>query len=358
MATPRPTVVPLARSAERALTRVAAFPGFRALAWDGDVLYASYAYTLLRARMTEPSINWEVASYFRPAWWRNLSASTRLTSRLFGDGIHALAILGSGHIVGAVPGAIITLAPGETEFRISHDLVRGARPLHITATPDRRLFWGEHFDNPRVEEVHIYASEDRGMSCEVAYTFPKGTIRNVQNVVYDEWENCLWVLTGDDGAECRIVRASCDFKQLDIVLSGNEQARAVALIPMKDALYFSSNTLSGSNRVYRLDRAGDLTELASLSGSSLSGCQVGDSIFFSTVVEPSDASSGGNVYLYCSRGGQKWQRVLEWEKDYWPAALFQHGKVLLPDGKNTTGLLALATEGVKRGDLETTIWRV
>lgn len=57
--------------------------------------------------------------------------------------------------MGAVPGAIITLQPGETEFRISHDFVRGTRPRHITAIPDRRVFWGEYFDNLGPNEVQI-----------------------------------------------------------------------------------------------------------------------------------------------------------------------------------------------------------
>ncbi len=80
-----------------------------------------------------------------PSIWRNLSSSVRLTSRLFRDGFHALAVLPSGHIVGAVPGAIVTFAPGETEFRVSHKVLRGTRPLHITATPGRAHLLGRIF---------------------------------------------------------------------------------------------------------------------------------------------------------------------------------------------------------------------
>ncbi len=72
----------------------------------------------------------------------------------------------------------------------------------------------------------------------------------------DEWANCLWVLTGDNGSECRILRVSCDFKNVDVVLSGHQQARAVALVPTSDGLYFSSDTPLESNHVYRLDREG------------------------------------------------------------------------------------------------------
>jgi hypothetical protein len=358
MASPRPTVVAFPEADKWTMTRAASFPRFRVLAWDGDLLYASHAYTLLCAKMNAPSIQWEIVGYFRPAWWRNFTVTSRLSFRLFRDGFHALAVLPSGHFVAAVPGAIISLAPGETEFRISHDLQRGTRPLHITAAPDKRLFWGEYFDNPQRDEVHIYTSEDRGMTWDVAYTFAKGAIRHVHNIVYDEFENCLWILTGDNGAECRILRASCDLKDVEVVLSGNQQARAVALVPMKNALYFSSDTPVETNHVYRLERAGNLTKLAGLSSSSIYGCKVGESIFFSTMAEPSAVNSENDVMLLGSHEGQTWRQVLKWKKDLWTMGLFQYGNVLLPDGKNTTGLLALTTVAVEQADLETTIWRM
>jgi hypothetical protein len=338
---------------------VAAFPRMRALAWSNDVLYASQGYTLLRARMqTNTKPIWEDVGSYRPGVWRSITSSSRLASRLFRDGFHALAVLSSGHLVGAVPSAIVTLAPGETEFRVSHKLLRGTRPLHFAVTPRDHVFWGEYFDNPRRDEVHIYASSDRGVHWDVAYTFRKGAIRHVHNIVYDEWENCFWVLTGDHGSECRILRASCDFKNVDVILSGNQQARSAALVPTREALYFSSDTPLETNHVYRLDRRGNLSRVATLSSSSIYGCRVGNAVFFSTMVEPSAINVDRNVCLYGSPDGLQWQRVLQRKKDRWPTSLFQYGNAFLPDGKNTTGLLASTTIAVEQADLETTFWRV
>jgi hypothetical protein len=339
---------------------VAEFPRLRALAWHDDLLYASRRYSLLRARMTTitDAMEWQLVARYAPAWWRNLSVASRLTFRLFRDGFHALAALNSGHLVAAVPGAILTLAPGEGEFRESHRVLRGTRPLHITATPDDHVFWGEYFDNPTRDEVHIYASTDRGSTWDIAYTFPRGAVRHVHNIVYDEWTNCLWVLTGDNGVECRILRASCDFRNVDVVLSGHQQARAVALVPMADGLYFSSDTPLESNHVYRLDRAGTLTEVARLSSSSIYGCRVGNGIFFSTMVEPSQINLDPNVRLYGSQDGLHWGDLARWRKDFWPMSLFQYGNALLPDGRNSAEFLAVTTVAVERDDLKTSIWRV
>jgi hypothetical protein len=345
------------------LVRVARFPGLRALAWSGDQLYASRGYELLRARIQEPSgtIPWQNVGTFRPSWQRRLSTTNRLTARLLRNGFHALAVLPSGGLVAAVAGAVVVLRPNETEFRVTHVITRGTRPLHITAVPGGPVFWGEYFDNAAREEVHIYGSTDGGASWAVAYTFPRGAIRHVHNIVHDPWENCLWVLTGDNGGECRILRASYDFSRVDTVLQGNQQARAVALVPMQDGLYFTSDTPLESNYVYRLDRQGVLSQLAPISSSSIYGCNVGDRVFFSTMVEPSAVNHDRHVRIFggSSSGGsglQVWRSLLAWPKDPWPKRFFQYGNAFLPEGRNSTPYLAVTTVAVRSDDMTTSLY--
>ena len=328
-------------------------PGLRVLAWDGDWLYVSRGYTLLRARVQDPSnLSWESVADFRPPWKRRLSVTSRLTARLFRDGFHALAILPSGSVVAAVPGAIVTLAPGETNFRQTHTIFRGTRPLHITSVPSGTVYWGEYFDNAARDKVHIYASSDEGRTWYVAYTFPKGAIRHIHNIVHDPWGDCLWIFTGDYGNECRILRASCDLSRIDVVLQGNQQARAVAAVPTESAIYFSSDTPLESNYIYRLDRQGKLSQLAGISTSSIYGCCVGRHVFFSTMVEPSEVNRDRNVRIYGADVSktEPWQPLLAWQKDAWPMGLFQYGNAFLPDGHNTTRFLAVSTIAVGRDD--------
>jgi hypothetical protein len=367
------------------LTRVARFPRLRAVAWAADHLYASRGYQLLRARIDDIDINrntndpsaslsWQPVAAFRPALRRRLSVMNRLTSRLFRDGFHALAVLPSGALVAAVPGAIVTLRPGETEFRRTHTVLRGTRPLHVTAVPgvgtcsgtssgtysgtSGAIYWGEYFDNAARDEVHIYASTDAGATWSVAYTFPKAAIRHVHNIVHDPWANCLWVLTGDYGDECRVLRATCDFSRVEAVLQGQQQARAVAAIATEDGLYFSSDTPLESNYIYRLDRHEQLQQLAPISSSSIYGCRVGARVFFSTMVEPSEVNRDRQVRVYGSdsNDAQAWHSLLAWQKDPWPMGLFQYGNAIMPDGNNTTPFLALTTVAVKTDDAVTSLY--
>ena len=344
------------------LFRVARFPGFRALAWDGDTLYASRGYELLRARISSPFHvpTWEAVARFAPGFKRGLSVRFNLPARLFRDGFHALEVLQSGSIVGAVPGAIVTRKPGEKEFRPTFKINRGKRPLHITSVPGGSVFWGEYFDNPSRDEVHIYGSHDKGETWSPAYTFPKGAIRHVHNIVFDPWAECLWVLTGDYGEECRILRASLDLKQVEAVLQGNQQARAVAAIPMQDGLYFSTDTPLETNFIYRLDRNATLTNLTTISSSSMYGCRVGRHSFFSTMVEPSEANRDRRVRVYAanSQFPEQWKSVLDWTKDIWPMGLFQYGNAFLPDGNNETNFLAVTTTAVKSDDMALSLYEI
>jgi len=333
-------------------------PGLRALAWQNRTLYASRGYSLLSAEVGAATLAWRKVGSFRAPLLRKVSSAFNLTHRLFREGFHALAVLPSGHMVAAVPGAILTRGPADEEFQFSHRIARGTRPLHFATLPDGQIYWGEYFDNRQRDEVHIYGSADQGKTWHVAHTFAKGSIRHVHNIVFDPWGDCLWILTGDEGQECRILRASRDLRTIDTVLSGNQQARAVALIPTAEAIYFSSDTPSEANHIFRLDRSGKVSILASINASSICGCRVGSGLFFSTMVEPSVVNRDRTVRVYGSLNGTHWTEKLNWKKDRWPSGLFQYGNAFFPEGDNATDVLAISTVAVKDGDLVTHLYRV
>jgi|SRR5579864_622856 len=339
------------------LELVAHVPKLRALAWEGDVLYASRGYELFRARATSEGFNWERVADYRPEWWRKLTSRSALGYRLVRDGFHALAVLPQGNLIAAVPGAIVTLHAGDAEFLVTHRLRRGRRPLHITTTPDGRAFWGEYFDNPDRDEVFIYGSSDAGITWSVAHAFSKRSIRHVHNILYDRWENCLWILTGDYGSECQILRASLDFKWFDEVLCGNQQARAVAAMIREEGIYFASDTPLEQNHIYFLGRGGRLQKLAAIPSSSIYACDNAAGMFFSTMVEPSKVNDSRTVALFGSENGLRWFQFAGWHKDAWSMKLFQYGNAFLPDGNNSTDFLAVSTIAVLGADLRTSIWR-
>lgn len=353
-----PAIARLSANKELRLKRGASFRKMRALLWDQDTLYASRGYSLFNARIRDREIQWHLVAEYRPEWWRSLTCPFDLSFRLVRDGFHALAITGNGNLVAAVPGAIATLRAGEDRFAVTHSLTRGTRPLHITAVPDGRVFFGEYFDNARRNEVHIYASDDGGLTWHVAYTFARNSIRHIHNLVYDRWGDCLWIFTGDNGHECRILRASLDFNTIDEVLCGTQQARAVAAVVVEDGLYFTSDTPLELNYIYFLGRRGSVEKLVPIPSSSIQGCRNAAGIYFSTMVEPSAVNRTEAVTVFGSTNGLEWQSLIEWRKDRWPSKFFQYGNAFFPDGENSTEFLAVSTVGVQDADLQTSIWRV
>ena len=340
-----------------AVEKVASFQGLRVLAWDHETLYASRGYRLLASSAEAGLIDWRRIGQYNPPWWRRLTVLNSLSFRLVRDGFHALAVHPSGTLIAAVPGAIVTLHPGESEFKITHRVSRGTRPLHITATPDGTVLWGEYFDNPQRDEVHIYGSDDGGRTWNVAYTFPRRSIRHIHNILYDRWEDCLWIFTGDYGPECRILRTSMDFRTIAEVVTGNQQARAVAAVVAEAGLFFATDTPVEQNYIYFLSRTGRMRQLQMIPSSSIYCCQNQTGMFFSTMIEPSDFNASREVHLLGSSGGTEWNHVAKWRNDRWPLKLFQYGNAFLPDGDNNTNLLAGTTVAVNGADLETTVWR-
>jgi hypothetical protein len=351
------------------LQKLGSWRGIRVLAWDGEELYGCRGYQLLRLNSQDiesGKSNWQTVARFQPSWWRTLTARNPLTYRLARDGFHALAIADgetdeqkdSRTLMAAVPGAIVVRGTESDEFRLAHKVLRGTRPLHITAVPSGNIYWGEYFDNRDRTEVHIYASADRGRTWHVAYTFAARAIRHVHNVVYDRYADCLWILTGDEGAECKVLRADRSLRNVEVVLSGNQQARAVAAIPRQDAVYLSTDTPTERNHVLRLDRTGRIEAVAELASSSIFGCRTANALFFSTMAEPSRVNTIREVYLAGSADGSDWHVVASWQKDAWPMHYFQYGTVVLPDGENTTKYLAATTIAVKHDDRVTTLWEV
>jgi len=338
------------------LDRLATYRGIRVLTWHGDVLYGCRGYQVLQLQADKQDQQWKPVAHFRPPWWRKLTSRNRLTYRLMRDGFHALAVLDDGGLVGAVPGAILTRARGDDEFQVTHRIQRGTRPLHITATPSGRTCWGEYFDNPERAEVHIYVSEDRGASWHVAYTFSAGAIRHVHNIVNDPWRKCLWILTGDEGPECKVLRAPEDLKSIETALEGQQQFRAAAAVPAEEGLYFSTDTPYEPNHIYRLASTGTLECVGDLNSSSIYGCRVRDALFFSTMAEPSAVNDNTHVIIAGSKNAHDWNVLLSWKKDLWPMRFFQYGNIIFPDGQNNTHLLAATTIGVVEDDLTTCLW--
>jgi len=341
----------------RLITQV---PNFRVLLWEGDYLYGSRGYTLFRINGKEigqDNLTIEKVAYCKPDSIRRIASENNLLRRLLRAGFHAIRMLDS-KIIGIVAKNIVVMESNEKEFISTFKIKRGTRPLGMAVTPDGKIYWGEYFKNRKRKEVYIYGSEDGGCTWDVVYAFPKKTIRHVHNVLYDPYENCLWILTGDEGREPKIMKASLDWKYVDVILEGSQQARSATMIFKKDSIFFATDTPHEQNYIYRLDRKTERIEkIFPLPGPSMWSGVTSKYMFFSTASEPG-RSYCDSACVFGSKNGSNWEKLKCWIKDKFHPKYFQFGNIIFPHGITNESFLATTGVAVKELDYNTLIWKI
>jgi len=343
------------------LTLIATFPEFRVLTWHNNYLYAAKKYTLFRIKekdLLEKKTNWEKVAFFRPGMLRKIASSMRLSQRLLRIGFHHLEVFPDKRMITILDKAIAVLEVGEKEFKTTWRVKRGTRPMGMAITPDSKIYWGEYFNNKERSEVYVYGSEDGGYSWDIVYTFPEGSIRHIHNIFYDFYENCLWVLTGDYGKEPKIIKFSTDWKTIDIICEGTQQARAASMIFREDKIYYATDTELEQNYIYSIDRkTGKIERLFPLPGPSIFASEAGKYMFVSTHSEPGKLFSP-YAFLYISEDGEEWFECLKLRKDKLHPLFFQYGSIILPCGKTAYNYLAVTGRAVEGEDNWLNIWRI
>lgn len=214
--------------------------------------------------------------------------------------------------------------------------VPGSRPLCVCTVNDS-LYYGEYRSNPARSGVNVWRLDGAENSWETVWKFTG--VRHVHGIFHDPYEKAFWVTTGDLDKEAAIWRTDDNFTTLKKVAGGSQQFRAVQLLFTRDFVYFGSDIPDAKNYIYRMDRQKrNIEQLAAVSSSVFYGCKVGDALFFSTAVEPSQTNTTRYSEIWGSPDGNGWQLVRRFKKDFLPMKYFQYGQVLFPsgpgDGKN------------------------
>ena len=265
---------------------------------------------------------------------------TSLTSRLFRLGVHSCLVVDYKALVLVFQSKVLCYDLVTREFCNSFEIPRGKRFLFLCLARGNDILFGEYFGNKDREAIHIYRSTDGGRSFEIDHTFPAKTVRHIHGVFCDPYTDSLWVTTGDTNGESGIWFTKDRIENLKIVISGNQQTRAIQLLFTESHVYFGSDTPLERNFIYRLDKkTGAVDKLQEVESSVFWGCKVGDSLFFSTAVEPSKVNKCRDACIWGSKDGETWKRITRFRKDIWPMKLFQYGQIFFPSGENNTDYL-------------------
>ncbi|KZX83261.1 hypothetical protein A3715_18355, partial [Oleiphilus sp. HI0009] len=205
-----------------------------------------------------------------------------------------------------------------TSFTYRSDIV-GSSPINVLLD-DGVLFYGEYRQNKERSPIALWRSTDFGETWESAYQFD--AIRHIHGVFKDPYEETFYVTTGDSDRESAIWVSRDGAKSFSKLLHGSQQTRAVQLGITKDAIYFGSDSPLEQNYLYRLEReSNQLLQLGPVAGSVFYAKVVGEDVYFSTAVEPSDVNKSPNAQLW-KVSKTEMSFLYESKKDIWSKKYF------------------------------------
>ncbi len=250
-----------------------------------------------------------------------------LVGRLLRRGIHHVSLAECGFCAVVDGQVVVQRNRGERLQR--HELV-GSRPLALCAA-EGAYYYGEYRANHERSPVSVWKYDGGSSDWRAVWTFKE--VRHIHGVYFDSYTQSFWVTTGDEDDESAVWRSTDGFRSLSSIISGSQESRVVSLLFTDRHVYFGTDSPHRVNYLYRMDRTGDnLLRLQEVGGSVFYSCKVGDALFFSTAVEPSEANSSRYAEVWGSMDGLAWKKVMEFRKDLWPMKWFQYGQVLFPNG--------------------------
>ena len=244
------------------------------------------------------------------------------------------------------------------EIKPVFNIDKGKRPLFFCIVNSSAkktvpgIYYGDYCGNPDKGPINIYCVNPDTFEKKVVYTFEKGLVNHVHNVVYDEGRDCIWVFTGDFGDAAAIWRTDDGFASVKCILKGNQDYRTDVVTIEKGDLWYATDAPFAPNhliRLYENKGAWELEKVTSLNGPVIYGGRMGDKLVFSTDVE-SDGIYKNRIDCYTSRklgkgikdyyayiysldlNTKKVNVIYKCKKDLLPFVLFQFGAIMFPQG--------------------------
>ena len=308
----------------------------KALYIDDDTMFIAKGYNIYRSNINDKKLIFD--GTLIDSKYTFMSKFSRMLNRLLRIEPSTMLLLQNGSRLISAKKGIFIAPKGSQKYIKVFSLPRGNKPLNIALNPDNGdLYFGEYILNGRFadtqrSEVHIYKSEDHGLSWNICYSFPKNTIRHIHGIFYDKYTKKMWISTGDRDNECLIASSSDGFKSLDILKQGKQKYRAVTLLFYKEFIVYGTDTEHEKNYIYSINRENkEETCLQELQGSVLMATQnsKGEALL-STAVEPSKINQHSYAHVWYSYNGLEWKNIYAVKKDIWSAKYFQYGRISFP----------------------------
>lgn len=294
----------------------------------------------------------------------------RFASRLFRFGVRSATAINESHVVLCIGNRLleIDLESGNTTKGWSCGV--GIRPLVLTTVSGITsfadgIYFGGYTHNPEKNPINVYRRIGVDQ-WEVVYTFPKGVINHVHNVIADSYRQCLWIFTGDFDDAAAIWKVTDGFKKVERVAYGDQKWRGCVAFAIPEGILYATDTPFSKNHIYLMKEDGSVEIVGDICGSCIYGCQWKDKYVFSSTVEADGRDESLKKLLFSKKRGSGieddyvrmyvgdcaagFKEAYKEEKDWLPF-VFQFGVFKFPAGINNSDTLYFQPVATKKNDL-------
>ena len=280
-----------------------------------------------------------------------LIGTFRLSRQLLRQGLHHLVPLPNGDVF--VTAKRISYVVGKDgTIKNTFTGYLGNKPGHqgVCVTPEGTIFFGEYTLNMKREnDTRLYRSVDGGMSFQIVLTLKKSDVRHIHFIKYDPYEKCVWLGTGDENRENKLMRSYDNGNTWEIVGEGSQDWRAIGVCFDKDYLTWGTDagSVPDQNHIIRMDRRTNRISIIANAEGPCHGCGSfkDGRVFISTGVEGGENEKDRYARLKTLENG-KVKNLLKYKKDIFPLIL-QYGVIRFPLGTENTDRVVYTTYGLK-----------
>lgn len=209
------------------------------------------------------------------------------------------------------------------------------------------ILYGEYIWNTNNGPVSIYRYNMK--EWKEVYTFPSGIIKHIHNIQYDRFNDRFLIMTGDSDSESAIWVSDVNFKNVSLLVGGSQKYRTCIVLPVKNGLYYATDTPLEQNFLFFYDYRRGLQERYKMPGPCIFGRIVSDVLYMATSVEGDPNLPKWRYRLFSKLGTGVQDRKVHiircdldgvikeiacFQKDWLPMWLFQFGNAMFPPSDN------------------------
>jgi len=258
---------------------------------------------------------------------------------------------------------------------------KGNRPLNILLLNNSKsfvngIYYGEYFDNPNKNDVNIWHLNIITFEKRIAYTFPKGVLNHIHNLIYDKIEDKILVLAGDFEHSASMWVVEDNFKKINLINSSQQIFRACIgfKISSSEFIYATDSQLE-KNSIRKFIYKDNLwlnEIICYINGPAIYGTRCREDFIFSTSVEGVSSFINGfwkyldnkigpgvldkHAHIVIGNEINGFNTIVNYKKDFWPFILFQFGAIIFPSGVSSSNFIATHHVALEPYDICTVIY--